>query len=110
MLFRSWDYTGDELVLLSVTTDNTETARELVSAVRNLADLEDYYPPAVDIVTKAGANYELSMVDGYVEGAYGKGYMGYIDNNAFLMIAAKDYDDIRESFDRAMAEIGVFFE
>ena len=36
--------------------------------------------------------------------------MGYIDNNVFLMIAAKDYEDIREPFDRAMAEIGVFFE
>ena len=106
----AWDYVGDELILLSVTTDNIETARGLVNAVRDLADLEDYYPSAVDIVTKAGANYELSMVDGYVEGAYGKGYMGYIDNNVFLMIAAKDYDDIREPFDRAMAEIGVFFE
>ena len=106
----AWDYTGDELVLLSVTTDNTETARGLVSAVRDLADLEDFFPPSVDIVTKAGANYELSMVDGYAEGAYGKGYMGYIDNNVFLMMAAKDYEDIREPFDRAMAEIGIFFE
>ena len=106
----AWDYVGDELILLSVTTDNTEKARGLVSAVRDLADLEDFFPAAVEIVTKAGANYELSRVDGYVEGAYGKGYMGYIDNDAFLMMAAKDYEDIREPFDRAIAEIGIFFE
>ena len=57
---------------------------------------------------KKQAGDELILLN-VTAGAYTKGNMR-IDNNAFLMIAAKDYDDIREPFDRTMAEIGVFFE
>lgn len=104
----AWSNLGDKLSLISVVTDSADSAREAFSLVIDMEGLTSY-SQHMDIKTKTGSNYEITQVDGMEEGTYVKGYLGYIDNGAFMFAASSEYD-IGESFDKAMAEIGIFFE